>query len=217
MLAACATGPAGPPVPAPVLATGDHWLYRITDNLRLGLVTMLDAEVVSVAGGTATLRLVYSNLYGRSEGVEEIDSKGGLVVGALKEEPPRRFPTPIEMYRFPLQQGDRWRQVIDVISLETQLPAQILVFGTVQGQTVVTVPAGTFNSTFVYRILQLDDEQFWRSRTTRNDSVWFSPDVKGPVREIRDAYYIWRDGGVSPVVRTENTTRELISFQPGGK
>src|SRR5262249_7788552 len=116
-----------------------------------------------------------------------------------------------------LQRGDTWRQVIDVISLETQLPAQILVFGTVQGQTVVTVPAGTFNSTFVYRILQLDDEQFWRSRTTRNDSGWFSPDAKGRVREIRDAYYISRDGGVSPVVRTENTTRELISFQPGGK
>ena len=217
LLASCATGPAGPPVAAPVLAVGDHWLYRITDNLRLGLVTMLDSEVVSVAGGTATLRLVYTNQYGRSEGVEEIDSKGGLVVGALKEDPARRFPTPIEMYRFPLQRGETWRQVVDTISPETQLPAQILVFGTVQGQTVVTVPAGTFNSTFVYRILQLDDEQFWRSRTTRNDSVWFSPDVKGPVREVRDASYLLRDSRNSPLVRTENTTRDLISFQPGGK
>ncbi|HXX82629.1 MAG TPA: hypothetical protein VEN29_01475 [Casimicrobiaceae bacterium] len=217
MLAACATGPAGPPVAAPVLAMGDHWLYRITDNLRMGLVTMLDVEVVTVSGGTATLRLTYNNLYGRSEGIEEIDANGGLVVGALKEDPARRFPKPIEMYRFPLERGETWRQVVDTISPETQLPAQILVYGTVLGQAAVTVPGGAFSSTYVYRILQLDDEQFWRTRTTRNDSVWFSPDVKAPVRELRDASYIWRSGPESSVVRTENTTRELISYQPGGK
>ena len=77
LLAACATGPAGPPVPAPVLASGDHWLYRITDNLRRGMVTMLDAEVVSITGGIATLRLVYNNEYGRTEATEQIDSNGG--------------------------------------------------------------------------------------------------------------------------------------------
>ena len=215
LLAACATGPMGPPVPAPVLAVGDHWVYRITDNLRRGLVTMLDAEVVSISGGTAVLHQVYSNQYGQSEATEEVDANGGLVVGALTDAPTRHFPQPVEMYRFPLERGVTWRQTVNTISPETQLPAQILVFGSVQGQTVVTVPGGTFETIFVFRILQLDDEQFWRSRTTRNDSVWFSSDVKGPVRELRDAYYIWRDGGVSPVVRTENTTRELISFTPG--
>jgi len=215
LLAACTTLPAGPPVPAPVLGVGDHWLYRITDNLRRGQVTMLDAQVVSVAGGSATVHLVHSGAYGISESTEEVNAAGGLIVGALKDTPPRHFPTAIEMFRFPLQAGETWRQVVNTISPETQLPAQILVFGTVLGQAVVTVPAGTFNAIYVYRILQLDDEEFWRTRTTRNDSVWFSPEVKGPVRELRDAYYIWRDGGVSPVVRTENTTRELVSFQAG--
>ena len=215
LLAACATLPSGPPVPAPTLVVGDHWLYRITDNLRRGMVTMLDAEVVSTSGGVATIRLVYSSEYGREERSEEIDANGGLIVGALREEPTRHFPQPIEMYRFPLQRGVTWRQIVNTISPETQLPAQILVFGTVQGQSVVTVPAGTFETTFVYRILQLDDEQFWRSRTARNDSVWFSAEVKGPVREIRDASYLMRDARTSPLVRTENTTRELISFTPG--
>ena len=77
------------------------------------------------------------------------------------------------------------------------------------------MPAGPFNTIYIYRIIQLDDEQFWRTRTTRNDSVWFSPDVKAPVRELRDASYVWRDGSTSPLVRTENTTRELISFKAG--
>ena len=215
LLTACATEPTGPAIPAPKLVVGDHWVYRITDNLRRGLVTILEADVVSITGGVAAIRLVYNNEYGREERTEEIDANGGLVVGTLKEEPTRHYPQPIELFRFPLQRGVTWRQTVNTISPETQLPAQILVFGTVQGQTVVTVPGGTFETIFVFRILQLDDEQFWRTRTTRNDSVWFSPDVKAPVREIRDASFLMRDGRTSPLVRTENTTRELVSFQPG--
>jgi hypothetical protein len=203
------------PVAAPTLTVGDHWQYKITDNLRRGLVTILEADVVSIRGGTAVLRLVYNDQYGRSELTEEIDASGGLVVGALKQEQVRRFQVPLKLYDFPLEQGKTWRQVVDTISPETQLKAQILLYGTVQGQTVVTAPAGTFNTTYVYRVIQLDDEQFWRTRTTRDDSVWFAPEMKAPVRELRDAYYFQSGGGPGSLVRTENTTRELISFQPG--
>lgn len=219
-LAACQSttfAPSFPPIPAPTLAVGDHWEYRITDNLRLGLVTMLEADVVSINAGTASVRLVYNDQYGRSETRAEIDANGGLIVGALKGEETRRFPMPIQMYDFPLERGKSWRQTIPTISPDTQLNAQILVFGNVQGQTVVTVPAGAFNTTFVFRILQLDDGQFWRTRTTREDSVWFAPEVKGPVRELRNASYIQSGGGLGSLVRTENTTRDLLSFRPGLK
>lgn len=209
--------PQFPPIGAPKLAVGDHWQYKITDNLRMGLVTMQDATVVSISGGTATIRLVYNDQYGRSEATEEIDASGGLIVGALKGQETRRFQTPIKLYDFPLEQGKTWRQTVATISPDTQLPAQILVYGTVQGQTVVTVPAGAFNTTYLYRIIQLDDEQFWRTRTTREDSVWFAPDMKVPVRELRNAYFVQNGGGIGSLVRTENTTRELISFQPGPK
>lgn len=211
-------GPDFPPVPAPTLTLGDHWEYQITDNLRRGLVTMLEVDVVSINAGTATLRLVYNSENGRTEEAAEVDANGGLIMGALKGRDTRRFQTPIQMYDFPLERGKTWRQVVRTISPDTQLNAQILVFGRVQGQTVVTVPAGAFNTTFVFRILQLDDEQVWRTRTTREDSVWFAPEVKGPVRELRNASFIEGGGGVmGSLVRTENTTRELLSFRPGLK
>jgi hypothetical protein len=220
-LAACQSttfAPTFTPVPAPTLAVGDHWEYRITDNLRMGLVTMLQADVVSINAGTATVRLVYNDQNGRSESSAEINANGGLILGALKGEQARRFQTPIQMYDFPLERGKTWRQTVPTISPDTQLAAQILVFGNVQGQTVVTVPAGTFNTTFVFRILQLDDDQFWRTRTTREDSVWFAPEVKAPVRELRNASFIQSGGGgIGSLVRTENTTRELLSFRPGLK
>jgi hypothetical protein len=216
-LAACQSAtivPSFPPVTAPKLAVGDQWLYKVTDELRMGLVTMLVVDVVSINAGVAKLRLTYSDQYGRSEATEEIDANGGMIVGALKNQETRRFQTPVKLYDFPLEQGKTWRQVVDTISPDTQLKAQILVYGAVQGQTVVTVPAGTFNATYIYRILQLDDEQFWRTRTTREDSVWFVPEMKTAVRELRNAYYV-QNGGPGNLVHTERTTRELISFQPG--
>lgn len=215
-LAACATPiPASAPIVAPRLVVGDHWQYRITDNLRRGAVTLLDVEVTSIAGGTATLREIYDGPYGRDELIVEVDANDWLVVGALKEERVRRFPTPLKVYDFPLEQGKTWRQIVDTIGPETQLPAQILIYATVQGMRPVSSPAGSYDAAYIYRILQLDDDQFWRSRTERRDSVWYVAGVKAPVRELRDASFIEYSGPDSSLIRTENTTRELTSFQPG--
>ena len=217
-LAACGVSPSGPPVSASKLAAGDHWTYKVTDNLRRGVVSTLDAEVASIDNGVATVRLVYTDPQGgTTERVEEIDANGGLMVGTLKpsEVAPRRYPAPIELYDFPLTVGATWRQVVDTTSPETGLDAQILVYGRVLGPSQVTVPAGTFSSVYVYRILQLDDEQFWRTRTERRDSVWYTPDNKAPAREMREAQYIERSGPDVAVVRTEMTVRELVSFRPG--
>jgi hypothetical protein len=207
--------PAYAPIAVPHLVVGDHWQYRITDNLRRGVVTLLDVEVTGIVGGIATLSEVFDGPNGRDERAEEVDANFWLVVGALKEGPVRRFPMPIKLYDFPLEQNKTWRQTVDTTGPETQLPAQILVFGTVQGMRPVTAPAGSFDAAYIYRILQLDDNQFWRTRTERRDSVWFVAAVKAPVRELRDASFTELSGPESSVIRTENTTRELTSFQPG--
>lgn len=209
--------PASTPNDAPKLVVGDHWQYRITDNLRRGVVTMLDSEVVSVANGIASVRMVYEGPYGRTEDSEQINANGWLVFGALKQDFPRQFPTPIQLYDFPLEQGKTWRQVVNTISPETGLAAQILSFGTVQGLRSTTVPAGTFDAIYIYRIIQLDDAQFFRTRTERRDSVWFDAKAKGPVRELRDASFIELSGTDSDAIRVENTVRELLSFRPGPK
>ncbi len=203
------------PVPAPALVVGDHWQYRITDNLRRGVQSTLDVEVIAISNGVASLRMVTVDANGKSEITEEMNANGGLVVGALKEDPVRRFPTPVTLFDFPLEDGKSWRQVIDTISPETGLRAQILNYGTVRGQTTSTAPAGTANVIFLARIIQLDDEQFWRSRTDRRDSVWYAAQFKAPLRENREAQYTWFSGGAPQVVRTESTIRELVSFRPG--
>jgi hypothetical protein len=216
-VAGCASAPLGPPVEAPKFVVGDRWEYRLTDNLRRGVVSEVDAEVIAVAGGSARIRVAYTDSSGRNEWVDEVDGQGGLRSGVLWREAPRPFNPPVQLLAFPLDAGKTWRQVINTLRMDTGLKDQILIYGKVDGRIATTVPAGAYDAAHVYRIVQLDDEEFWRTRTTRRDTVWYAPEVKAPVREVRDAEYIEKGGPDMATVRTEATVLELVSFRPGGK
>src|SRR5437868_8054164 len=213
-IAGCASAPVGAPVDAPRLVVGDHWQYRVIDNLRRGMVSQLDAEVIAVAGGSARIRLDYADPSGRTEWIDEVDGEGGLSSGSLWREPPRPFNPPAQLLAFPLDDGKTWRQSIDTMRVDTQLKDQILIYGKVDGRKATSVPAGSFDAVYVYRIVQLDDEEFWRTRTTRRDAIWYAPEVKGPVREARAAEYTEKGGGPDmTTISTESTIIELMSFR----
>jgi hypothetical protein len=215
-VAGCASAPVGPPVDAPRLAVGDRWQYQITDNLRRGAVSQLDAEVIAVSGGSARIRLGLTDNSGRAEWIKEVDGGGGLLAGSLWREPPRTFDPPAQLLAFPLNDGKTWRQKIDTLRTDSQLTGQILIYGRVGGRKATSVPAGGFDAVYVYRIVQLDDEEFWRTRTTRRDAIWYAPEVKAPVREARAAEYTEKGGGPDmTTISTESTIIELVSFRPG--
>ena len=213
-LTSCASAPAGEGVAAPQLAVGDHWQYKVTDNLRRGIESQLDVEVIEVSGRAARIRFVRADARSRSEWIDEVDGEGGLHAGSLHSEPARPFNPPAQLLEFPLEQGKTWRQVINTLRQDTELSDQILIYGRVDTPGATTVPAGSFNAVYVYRVVQLDDEEFWRTRTLRRDAIWYAPEVKGPVRETRDASYILRDAP-DPTIRTESILLELESFRPG--
>ncbi len=215
-VAGCASAPVGPPVDAPRLAVGDRWQYQITDNLRRGALSQLDAEVIAVSGGSARIRLGLTDNTGRAEWIDELDGGGRLRIGSLWREPPRPFNPPAQLLAFPLDDGKTWRQSIDTMRADTQLKDQILIYGKIDGRKAISVPAGSFDAVYVYRIVQLDDEEFWRTRTTRRDAIWYAPEVKAPVREARAAEYTEKGGGPDmTTISTESTIIELVSFRPG--
>jgi hypothetical protein len=216
-LGACATSqPMVGTVAPPRFVVGDHWEYLITDSLRRGATTRLDVQVVAVNAGVATMRMVFVDSYGKSEQTEEIDADGGLQVGALGNEAARRFTPPLKLLDFPIGQRSVWRQSIETFRSDLQLKDQIRIYGKVQGRVTVTVPAGSYDAVAIYRIVTFDDEQFWRSGTTRRDQVSYAPEVKGVVREVHDAEYVELHSGPDmAAIRTEYTTTELVSFTPG--
>jgi len=214
--AGSAAAAAGNGVAAPQLIVGDHWQYRVTDNLRRGAVSQLDAEVIAVTGGVARIRLSRADASGHAEWIDEVDAAGSVVSGSLNHEASRPFNPPAQMLAFPLDKGKTWRQVINTVRGDTGLKDQILIYGRVDGPAARTVPAGRFDAVYVFRTLQLDDAEFWRTRTTRRDAIWYAPAAKAVVRETREAQYLEK-GARTPPVRTESTLLELLSFQPGAK
>jgi hypothetical protein len=216
-LAGCTSAPVGEGVAAPQLAVGDHWQYKVTDNLRRGRVSHFDAEVIAVSGRAARIRFDVAEANGVTEWIDEIDGEGGLRAGSLYREPPRPFNPPAQLLAFPLNQGKTWQQVINTFRKDTELNDHILIYGRVDTSGTTTVPAGSFNAVYVYRTLQLDDEEFWRTRTLISDSIWYAPEAKAPVRQRREAQYAEKQGSDSPPIRTESITLELESFRPGGK
>ena len=208
--------PLGDNVPPPRYVVGDHWEYRVTDGLRRNALTQLDVQVIAVNAGVATMHFVYVNEYGQTEKFEELDADGGLRAGAFRNERYRLFSPALKLLDFPLGQRSPWRQVVPTFRPDTELDDDIQIYGTIQGRVPVTVPAGTYDAVAIYRILHLDDDEFWRSKTTRRDTVRYAAEVKGVVSEIRDAEYVEIGSAPDPAtIRTEHTTTELVSFTPG--
>ena len=73
------------------------------------------------------------------------------------------------MLSFPLDKGKTWRQTIHTVRKDG-IKDQILIYGRVRGTAAVNVPAGSFDTVSIYRTVQLDDMEFWRSRTTRTSA-----------------------------------------------
>lgn len=217
-LGACTTVSMTGTVDAPRFAVGDHWQHRVIDGFRRAQVATVDSEVVAVNAGEATIRVRYVDDRGQYERTQRVLADGGVVVGAAWRQDTREFSPPLRELDFPLTQGRTWRQTVSNVHLDS--PArevgQIYNWGRVQGSMSVTVPAGTFDTIQVYRILQLDDEEFWRSRTTLRDQVWYSPQVKAAVREVRDGEYREKTDALdAATVRNEYSIYELTSFTPG--
>jgi hypothetical protein len=217
LLGACAgTAPLTGNIEAPRYAVGDRWQYRIVDNLRRGAVSQLDVEVQSVSASGTTVGFALTDADGRTTWTEQLDGAGKLASGPYPPSLSQRFNPAIALVDYPLAASKVWREVIPTVRRDLDnIPGEILVYGEVEGRLAVTVPAGSYDGALLYRVVQFDDEQFWRTRTVRRDQVVVSPQAKGVVREQREAQYAEMGGPDSGVVRTESTVRELVSFTPG--
>ena len=118
----------------------------------------------------------------------------------------------------PLAPGKSWNQWVKNFNEDTKRTGEINRYARVGGWRSIETPAGTFDAIAVDVVMHLDDDEFWRTRTTRRDAVWYAPEVKAPVREARVAEYTEKGGGPDmSIITTENTIAELVSFKPGAK
>jgi hypothetical protein len=202
---------------APAYRLGDRWVYHGHDGFRVQTTWEETHTISTVSADGIGARITVKGPAIDLTRAELWPVPGRVTVGALYENETRRFATPLDRYRFPLAAGGVWTQFVDNFDESTKAKGQINNYVHVGGWETVVTPAGTFDAIVMHVVIWLDDETFWRYPTQCNYQVWYAPAVRGVVREIKQAEYQEKDGGLDSAakIRTQNTVVELVSFTPG--
>jgi len=202
--------------PVPAMKVGDRWVYNVKSGFALGVVTYQETrEVTAVGAGgfklTVTGKTAENKDFTR---VDDYAANGALRSGAPCADEQYRFPTPLQRVVFPLGPGQRSSKWVDVIAEPGGSKGQFNYFFRTGSWEKQTVPAGTFDAIRVEAHMVLDDSTPFREATTCNFTYWYSPQVRGTVREQRWAQYI-QLGDIQGRMPVLNAFYELASFTPG--
>lgn len=221
VLAACAVPPYeqnAVSAPAPTYVLGDRWTYRARDGFRDPLEWVETREVTAAGASGINVRVIQTGDTWTKTWLERWVSPGQVAFGAIGNDEPRRFDVPLERFNFPLTSGQSWNQWVGTLDEKTELPGQISRYVKVTGWDRVATPLGTVDALRLRVMTQYDDEEFWRLPSIGDGTVWYSPSVRGVVREETDVRYVERGLGEGPAeVRTHHLILELTAFVPGAR
>jgi hypothetical protein len=209
---------AGPPVPAPDLRAGDRWTYRISDGFRTPTVWEEVHELTAAGAGAYALRVTGKGPTTDFVRTERWSAPGTVLIGPVMDREERPFAPPMERYRFPLAGGARWNQMFDVAPDKQNFNGRLSRHVSVGGFQNVVTPAGSFNALRMRIIMQVDDEEFWRTQTECAYLLWYAPEAGAMVREEKQASYREKGGrDIASQIRSQNAVLELTSFSRGAR
>jgi hypothetical protein len=202
--------------PAPALKVGDRWVYNVKSGVGISPITYQETrEVTAVSAGSAKIKITGKTANGTDfTRVDEYSAPGALRYGAPCADEAYRFPTPLQRVTFPLGPGQRSSKWVDVVAEPAGSKGQINYSLRARSWESLTVPAGTFDAIRVDTQMSLDDSTPFRYATECNFSYWYSPAVRGTVKEQRWAQYM-QIGDIQGRMPVLHAFYELASFTPG--
>jgi hypothetical protein len=202
---------------APTMKVGDRWVYNVKSGIGLTTMTYQETrEVTAVGPGGFKITVTGKTPDGADfSAVEDFAVPFNLRSGTLCLNEPRRYPTPLQRLAFPLAPGQRSSKWVDVVSDPGGTKGQINYSFRTRGWDNMTTAAGAFDAIRIDVIITLDDSTPFRNATNCNFSYWYSPAVRGTVRERRSAQYIETSDISHMAIPVLNASYELASFTPG--
>jgi hypothetical protein len=202
--------------PAPKLNVGDKWVYNVKSGIGLTTATYPETrEVIALSGNGGKIKVTGKTVDGKDfTRIDEFSAPGTLKSGALCADEVYRFPTPLQRVSFPVAPGQRSSKWVDVVAEPAGTKGQINYFFRTRSWDKQTVPAGSFDAIRVDVLMVLDDSTPFRTATNCNFTYWYSPAVRGTVREQRWAQYT-QIGDIQGRMPVLNAFYELASFTPG--
>jgi hypothetical protein len=202
--------------PVPAMMVGDRWVYNVKSGVGLSSLTYQEIrEVTALDGGGGRIEVTGKTADGKDfTRVEEFAAPGVLRSGALCIDETFRFPVPLQRFEFPIAPGQRSTRWVDVVSDPGGRKGQINYYFHARGWETQIVPAGSFDAIRVDVLMALDDSTPFRNATTCSFTYWYSPVVRGTVRERRTAQYTELDEGFA-TIQLLDASYELAGFTPG--
>lgn len=202
---------------APKMKVGDRWVYNVKSGIGLTTITYQETrEVTAVSPGGFKVTVTGKTPDGTDfSAVEDFALPFNLRSGTLCLNQPRRYPTPLQRLAFPLAPGQRSSKWVDAVADPGGTKGQINYSFHTRGWENMTTPAGAFDAIRVDVLITLDDSTAFRNATNCNFSYWYSPSVRGTVRERRSAQYIETSDVSHMAIPVLNASYELASFTPG--
>jgi len=202
--------------PAPTMKVGDRWVYNVKSGIGLSTITYQETrEVTAVAAGGFKVTVTGKSVDGKDfSRVEEFAGPGSLRSGALCADEVRRYPTPLQRVAFPIAPGQQSSKWVDVVADPAGTKGQINYSVRTRSWEKTTTPAGAFDAIRIDALMTLDDSTPFRNATNCNFTYWYSPAVRGTVRERRSAQYT-EIGEIHQTTPVLNASYELASFTPG--
>jgi hypothetical protein len=201
--------------PPPAYKVGDRWVYAVKSGIGLNMTDYQETREVTAVDASG----IKIKVSGRtSEGkdftrVEDLAAPGQLRYGAPCLDEEYRFQTPLQRVAFPIVPDERSAKWVDVVAEPRGTKGQFNYYFHTLKWDKQTVPAGSFDAIRVDVLMMLDDASAFRNGTTCNFIYWYSPAVRGTVRERRTALY---STTLTPTeTQVLNASYELTSFTPG--
>ena len=204
-----------PSAPLPTLKVGDRWVYNVKSGIGLNPMTYQETrEVTAVDASGIKVKVTGRTADGKDfTRVEDRAAPGELRSGAPCLDEAYRFPTPLQRVVFPIVPDERSAKWVDVVPEPGGVKGQFNYYYHTLNWGQQTVPAGSFDAIPIDVMMMLDDATAFRQGTKCNVTYWYSPAVRGTVRERRTAMYTtWVNPGDTQVL---NASYELASFTPG--
>ena len=201
--------------PAPTMKVGDRWVYDVKSGFGLSVISYQETrEVTAVGGGGFKVTVTGKTADGKDfTRVEDFSGPGALRSGTVCLDEMRRYPTPLQRVAFPIAPGQRSSKWVDVIGA-SGAKGQINYSFQTRSWSNMTTPAGAFDAIRVDVLITLDDSTPFRNATNCNFTYWYSPAVRGTVRERRAAQFM-ETGSMQQTTPVLNALYELASFTPG--
>jgi hypothetical protein len=202
--------------PAPAMKVGDRWVYDVKSGFGMQTIAYQETrEVTAVSRGAFKVKVTGKTAAGADfSRVEEFSGPGTLSSGTLCLGEVRRFPKPLQRVAFPIAPGQRSSKWVDAVADPGGTKGQINYSVHTRGWEKVTTPAGAFDAIRIDTLVTLDDSTPFRNATHCNITYWYSPTVRGTVRERRSAQYM-EVGDSHATMPVLQASYELASFTSG--